>query len=83
MRKATEEQVKSLGAKFVYADIADAARLRADGCVAFKLKVGARNLREDIERTRAVCAVLASALWWNRGDSSFNNLQERLLNALT
>ena len=25
VRKATEEQVKSLGAKFVYADIADAA----------------------------------------------------------
>ena len=43
-------------------DIADAARLRADGCVAFKLKVGARQLREDIERTRAVCAVLGKTL---------------------
>ena len=42
-------------------DIADAARLRADGCVAFKLKVGARQLREDIERTRAVCAVLGKS----------------------
>lgn len=42
-------------------DIADAARLRADGCVAFKLKVGARNLRDDIERTRAVCAVLGKS----------------------
>ncbi|MCA3075500.1 MAG: hypothetical protein INH03_13130 [Rhodocyclaceae bacterium] len=43
-------------------DIADAARLRADGCVAFKLKVGARQLHEDIERTRAVCAVLGKSL---------------------
>jgi len=50
-------------------DVADAVRLRADGCVAFKLKVGARALSEDIERTRAVCAVLGKTLTANEPGS--------------
>jgi L-alanine-DL-glutamate epimerase-like enolase superfamily enzyme len=43
-------------------DVADAAALKAQGYVAFKLKVGAKDLRHDIERTRRVCEVLGPGL---------------------
>jgi muconate cycloisomerase len=40
------------------ADIADAKRAQAEGHVAFKIKVGVADPREDAERTRAVCEAL-------------------------
>jgi muconate cycloisomerase len=40
------------------ADVADAKRARADGHVAFKIKVGVAEPREDAERTRAICEAL-------------------------
>ncbi|HEY7743204.1 MAG TPA: enolase C-terminal domain-like protein [Burkholderiales bacterium] len=41
------------------ADVADAQRGRAEGYVAFKIKVGVAGPREDAERTRKVCEALA------------------------
>jgi muconate cycloisomerase len=41
------------------ADVADAQRGRAEGYVAFKIKVGVAPPREDAERTRAICAALS------------------------
>jgi len=41
------------------ADVADAQRGRADGYVAFKIKVGVAGPREDAERTRRICEALA------------------------
>jgi muconate cycloisomerase len=41
------------------ADVADAQRGRAEGFVAFKIKVGVAGPREDAERTRKVCEALA------------------------
>lgn len=46
----------------VRTDVADAARLKSEGYVAFKLKVGARDLQQDIDRTREVCGVLGPKL---------------------
>lgn len=43
-------------------DVADAARLKSEGYVAFKLKVGAGDLQQDIDRTREVCGVLGPKL---------------------
>lgn len=44
-------------------DVRDAARLKAEGYVAYKIKAGAATLEEDIERTRRVCeAIGAGAL---------------------
>ena len=40
------------------ADVADAQRGRADGYVAFKIKVGVAEPREDAERTRRICEAL-------------------------
>ncbi len=40
------------------ADVADAQRGRADGYVAFKIKVGVAEPREDAERTRKICEAL-------------------------
>ena len=40
------------------ADVADAQRGRADGYVAFKIKVGIAEPREDAERTRRICEAL-------------------------
>jgi muconate cycloisomerase len=40
------------------ADVADAQRGRADGYVAFKIKVGVAAPREDAERTRKICEAL-------------------------
>ena len=40
------------------ADVADAQRGRADGYVAFKIKVGVAGPREDAERTRSICKAL-------------------------
>jgi len=41
------------------ADVADAQRGRAEGYVAFKIKVGVAGPKEDAERTRGICAALA------------------------
>lgn len=43
-------------------DVAEATRCKAEGYVAYKIKVGAGAVQEDIERTRAVCAVLGSGV---------------------
>ena len=40
------------------ADVADAKRGQAEGHVAFKIKVGVADPREDAERTRAICEAL-------------------------
>jgi len=40
------------------ADVDDARRGRAEGHVAFKIKVGVADPREDAERTRRICAAL-------------------------
>jgi muconate cycloisomerase len=40
------------------ADVADAQRGRAEGYVAFKIKVGVAGPKEDAERTRKVCEAL-------------------------
>ena len=40
------------------ADAAQAARCKADGYVAYKIKVGAGDVKHDIARTREVCAAL-------------------------
>jgi muconate cycloisomerase len=40
------------------ADVADAQRGRADGYVAFKIKVGVAGPHEDAERTRRICEAL-------------------------
>ncbi|HXF65236.1 MAG TPA: enolase C-terminal domain-like protein [Burkholderiales bacterium] len=42
------------------ADVEEALRLRAEGCVAFKVKVGVGDPRADAERTRAVCEALGN-----------------------
>jgi muconate cycloisomerase len=41
------------------ADVADAQLGRAEGYVAFKIKVGVAGPREDAERTRAICAAFS------------------------
>ena len=41
------------------ADVADAQRGRAEGYIAFKIKVGVAGAKEDAERTRKVCEALA------------------------
>jgi len=41
------------------ADVTDAQRGRAEGYVAFKIKVGVAGPREDAERTRGICEALA------------------------
>jgi len=40
------------------ADVEDAQRARAEGHVAFKIKVGVADPREDAERTRRICEAL-------------------------
>jgi muconate cycloisomerase len=40
------------------ADVEEARRARAEGHVAFKIKVGVADPREDAERTRAICKAL-------------------------
>ena len=42
------------------ADVEDAQRARAEGHVAFKIKVGVADPREDAARTRAICEALDS-----------------------
>jgi muconate cycloisomerase len=42
----------------VAADVSEARRCRAEGYVAYKIKVGAGNVQDDIARTRQVCAAL-------------------------
>jgi L-alanine-DL-glutamate epimerase-like enolase superfamily enzyme len=44
--------------KGLEADVEDALRARAEGHVAFKIKVGVAHPREDAERTRAICGAL-------------------------
>lgn len=44
--------------KGLAADIDDALRAKAEGHVAFKIKVGVADPREDAERTRAICEAL-------------------------
>lgn len=39
-------------------DVADAARLTREGYVAYKIKMGAASVAQDIERTRRVCDVV-------------------------
>ena len=39
-------------------DVADAARLTREGYVAYKIKMGAASVAQDIERTRRVCEVV-------------------------
>ena len=41
-------------------DAQDAARLRAEGYVAYKIKIGAASVSREIERTRRVCTVLGA-----------------------
>ena len=40
------------------ADVSEAKRCKAEGYVAYKIKVGAGAVKNDIERTRAVCEAL-------------------------
>ncbi len=40
------------------ADVEEALRTRAEGHVAFKIKVGVADPREDAERTRRICEAL-------------------------
>ena len=42
------------------ADVEDAQRARAEGHVAFKIKVGVADPREDAERTRKICEALGN-----------------------
>lgn len=44
--------------KGMSADVEDALRARAEGHVAFKIKVGVADPREDAARTRAICEAL-------------------------
>jgi L-alanine-DL-glutamate epimerase-like enolase superfamily enzyme len=44
--------------KGLAADVEDAKRAQAEGHVAFKIKVGVGDPREDAERTRAICEAL-------------------------
>jgi len=44
--------------KGLAADVEDALRGKAEGHVAFKIKVGVADPREDAERTRRICAAL-------------------------
>ena len=44
------------------ADVAEAVRCKSDGYVAFKIKVGAGEVKDDIERTRKVCQALGSGM---------------------
>lgn len=44
------------------ADVAEAQRCKDDGYVAYKIKVGAGAVQDDIERTRAVCAALGGGV---------------------
>jgi len=44
------------------ADVTEAKRCRAEGYVAYKIKVGAGKVQDDIERTRAVCTALGSGM---------------------
>lgn len=43
-------------------DLADAARKKADGYTAFKIKVGVDTAETDAERTRAICRVLGDEM---------------------
>ncbi len=42
------------------ADVVEAARCKSEGYVAYKIKVGAGDVKYDIARTRAVCAALGN-----------------------
>jgi len=44
------------------AAVTEAKRYRAEGYVAYKIKVGAGGVQDDIERTRAVCTALGSGV---------------------
>jgi muconate cycloisomerase len=44
------------------ADVAEAVRCKAEGFVAYKIKVGAGTVQADIERTRSVCAALGTGV---------------------
>lgn len=44
--------------KGIAADVEEAKRARAEGHVAFKIKVGVGDPHDDAERTRAICAAL-------------------------
>jgi muconate cycloisomerase len=47
-----------LGTGQLDSDLAEARERQADGCVAFKIKVGAADPLSDAARTRAICALL-------------------------
>jgi muconate cycloisomerase len=42
------------------ADVAEATRCKFEGYIAYKIKVGAGDVKHDIERTRSVCAALGN-----------------------
>ena len=48
-----------LGTGQLDSDVAEARARQADGCVAFKIKVGVGDPLADAQRTRAICAALA------------------------
>ncbi len=54
-----------LGTGQLDSDLAEARERQADGCVAFKIKVGVGDPLADAQRTRAICAALTPA-----GDSA-------------
>jgi muconate cycloisomerase len=43
-------------------DVAEAVRCKAEGYIAYKIKVGAGDVKVDIERTRAVCEALGKGV---------------------
>lgn len=44
------------------ADVAEAKRCKREGYVAYKIKVGAGDVKSDVERTREVCAALGGGV---------------------
>lgn len=53
--------LRMVGTGKLEADLAEAARARAEGYVSYKIKVGIADPQTDADRTRAVCAALDPA----------------------
>jgi muconate cycloisomerase len=59
-RRARVPALWMLGTGQLDSDLAEARARQADGCVAFKIKVGVGDPLADAQRTRALCAALSS-----------------------
>lgn len=59
-RRDTIPALRMIASGSVDADVVEAVRCRREGFVAYKIKVGAGEMRHEIERTRAVCEALGS-----------------------